>query len=340
MSALRKVVAERDGVALVELLEGDQAWLDERGDGAFESDPDDREPLQRLTVYRLGVADAMSGELVGSLSWHAEGYGPTVNCAAWNIGIALLPAARGRGIGSGAQRMLAEYLFATTEVDRIEASTEVTNVAERRALTRAGFRPEGVIRGAAMRGGERRDYLGFALLRSDLRPASEERVIVAARDGVGLAEPFPGDVDIVFKASASEFDQDEDHRPRPMLPPAPGHHLIILDTASGTLLGGMSWHAVDYGGTLGATAWNIGIGLIPEARGRGVGTLAQRLLAEHLFATTELDRVEASTDVANLPEQRALEKAGFRREGVLRGTQVRGGVRRDLVQYGVLRSDL
>jgi len=337
---MRTVVAERDGVALVELLEGDQAWLDERGDGAFESDPDDREPLQRLTVYRLGVADTMSGELVGSLSWHAEGYGPTVNCAAWNIGIALLPAARGRGIGSGAQRMLAEYLFATTEVDRIEASTEVINVAERRALTRAGFRPEGVIRGAAMRGGERRDYLGFALLRSDLRPASEERVIVAARDGVGLAEPFPGDVDIIFKASASEFDQDEDRRPRPMLPPVPGHHLIILDTASGTLLGGMSWHAVDYGGTLGATAWNIGIGLIPQARGRGVGTSAQRLLAEHLFATTELDRVEASTDVANLPEQRSLEKAGFRREGVLRGTQVRGGVRRDLVQYGVLRSDL
>jgi RimJ/RimL family protein N-acetyltransferase len=70
-----------------------------------------------------------------------------------------------------------------------------------------------------------------------------------------------------------------------------------------------------------------------------VGTIAQRLLAEHLFATTPLDRVEAGTDVDNIAEQKALERAGFRREGVLRGTQVRGGVRRDLVHYGLLRTD-
>ena len=110
--------------------------------------------------------------------------------------------------------------------------------------------------------------------------------------------------------------------------------------ATGALLGGVSWHAVDYGGTVSCSAWNIGIGLLPEARGRGIGTLAQRLLVEHLLATTELDRIEASTDVDNVAEQRALEKAGFRREGVLRGAQLRGGIRRDLVHYGLVRGDL
>jgi len=64
------------------------------------------------------------------------------------------------------------------------------------------------------------------------------------------------------------------------------------------------------------------------------------MLAEFLFDTTELDRVEATTDVDNVAEQRALEKSGFTREGVTRGAQLRGGVRRDVVHYGLLRSDL
>ncbi len=65
----------------------------------------------------------------------------------------------------------------------------------------------------------------------------------------------------------------------------------------------------------------------------------QRLLADHLFATTEVDRVEASTAVDNVAEQKALERAGFRREGVLRGAQVRGDVRHALIQYSRLRTD-
>ena len=41
-------------------------------------------------------------------------------------------------------------------------------------------------------------------------------------------------------------------------------------------------------GVLGTQAgvWEIGILLLPEHRGRGAGTAAQRLLVDHLFATT------------------------------------------------------
>jgi RimJ/RimL family protein N-acetyltransferase len=49
--------------------------------------------------------------------------------------------------------------------------------------------------------------------------------------------------------------------------------------------------------------------------------------------------VEASTDVENLAEQRALERAGFTREGVLRHAQFRDGGFRDLVLYSRLRGD-
>lgn len=115
--------------------------------------------------------------------------------------------------------------------------------------------------------------------------------------------------------------------------------LIVERLADREPIGSISWHRVAYGPNGGSSAWNIGVSLVPEARGHGYGGEAQRLLAEYLFATTEYDRVEASTDVDNIAEQRALEKASFTREGVLRGAQERHGVKHDLVNYARLRSD-
>jgi hypothetical protein len=66
---------------------------------------------------------------------------------------------------------------------------------------------------------------------------------------------------------------------------------------------------------------------------------AQAQLVEYLFATTDVHRVEASTDVENIAEQRSLEKAGLRREGVVRGAQFRAGGYHDLVTYALLRDD-
>jgi RimJ/RimL family protein N-acetyltransferase len=103
-------------------------------------------------------------------------------------------------------------------------------------------------------------------------------------------------------------------------------------------LGFVSWRRVVAGRT--STFWNIGIFLLPEARGRGVGTRAQRLLVEYLFAHTLAYRIEADTEVENLAERRALEKAGFTREGILRGTIFRDGRWRDGVLYSILRDDL
>ena len=75
-----------------------------------------------------------------------------------------------------------------------------------------------------------------------------------------------------------------------------------------------------------------------KMRGHGFGSLAQRLLVDYLFATTSVNRIEASTDVDNLAEQRALEKAGFVREGVLRGAQYRASAWHDLAIYAVVRN--
>jgi RimJ/RimL family protein N-acetyltransferase len=114
----------------------------------------------------------------------------------------------------------------------------------------------------------------------------------------------------------------------------------MVVTEDGRPVGSVSWHSVYYGPNLGSRSYNIGIGLAVAARGRGIGGIAQRMLAEHLFATTQVERVEAGTDVDNIAEQRSLEKAGFVREGVLRSAQLRVDGLHDMATYSLLRTDL
>ncbi|WP_433469733.1 GNAT family N-acetyltransferase [Spirillospora sp. CA-142024] len=106
----------------------------------------------------------------------------------------------------------------------------------------------------------------------------------------------------------------------------------------GRFLGIVSYHRVPT--TVRAWCWSVGISLLPEARGRGAGSRAQRLLAEYLFAHTLAHRVQAETEVDNIAEQRALEKAGFTREGVMRGYSFRDGRYRDEVLYSILRTEV
>ncbi|SDD98135.1 GNAT family N-acetyltransferase [Actinokineospora iranica] len=163
------------------------------------------------------------------------------------------------------------------------------------------------------------------------------RRVVAAADGVALATPADGDAAALAADWDNAFDVDPDDRPQP--PPVALGRAVVLDAVTGALLGQVTWHEVRWGRTRACAAWNVGIALLPAARGRGAGARALRLLTNHLFATTDLDRVEAATDVDNAAARRALLAAGFLAEGVVRGAQLRGGVRRDLALFGVLRGD-
>lgn len=112
----------------------------------------------------------------------------------------------------------------------------------------------------------------------------------------------------------------------------------LLMVASGSeTLGCVSWRKVVVFRT--SHYWNVGIQLLPHARGRGIGTRAQQLLVRYLFAHTPVTRIEADTEAENIAEQRALEKSGFTREGVSRSVLFRDGEWRDGVRYGVLRGD-
>ena len=107
----------------------------------------------------------------------------------------------------------------------------------------------------------------------------------------------------------------------------------------GSVIGDVQWHAVQYGPPPMSNAFNVGIMILPAHQGHGHGTIAQIELAKYLLATYPVNRVEAGTDITNRAEQRSLEKAGFTREGILRGSQWRDGQWRDMVLYSRLRSD-
>ena len=115
--------------------------------------------------------------------------------------------------------------------------------------------------------------------------------------------------------------------------------LVVSLDGDGPARGEVTWHWVQWGPTAASRCPMIGIYLRPEARGRGLGVRAQRELVDLFFRHTVTNRVEAHTDLENVAEQRALERAGFQREGLVRGAHWRGGAYRDGYLYGVLRSD-
>jgi RimJ/RimL family protein N-acetyltransferase len=160
---------------------------------------------------------------------------------------------------------------------------------------------------------------------------------------LGLRAPEPGDDPFLAHLRrpdvAGPYNWFED-RPDGRVPaPGLGVQRLVVALPDGAAIGALSWLPVPYGPNLRSRAWKIGITLAREQRGRGYGARAQHLLAAHLFATTEANRVEADTDVENVAERRALERAGFVLEGILRGAQYRGGRWRDLAMYSRLRGD-
>ncbi|MEJ2531261.1 MAG: GNAT family protein [Halioglobus sp.] len=69
----------------------------------------------------------------------------------------------------------------------------------------------------------------------------------------------------------------------------------------------------------------------------GVNTEAKLLLLSHAFDRMGCIRVEFKTDARNLRSQRALERIGATREGVLRNHMVvQGGYHRDSVYFSVI----
>jgi RimJ/RimL family protein N-acetyltransferase len=83
----------------------------------------------------------------------------------------------------------------------------------------------------------------------------------------------------------------------------------------------------------------IGYSLVPSERGKGYGTEAVRIMVDYLFLSRDTMRIQACTDTRNLASQRALEKAGFKKEGIIRKSGFCRGEWVDDYQYSILRDE-
>jgi RimJ/RimL family protein N-acetyltransferase len=84
----------------------------------------------------------------------------------------------------------------------------------------------------------------------------------------------------------------------------------------------------------------IGYWMAAEARRRGIGARATRMLAVWALTALGLERLELLANPENEASQRLAARAGFTREGTLRRYRRRHGVREDLVMFSLLADDL
>lgn len=241
--------------------------------------------------------------------------------------------------------------------DRVELLTDEANIASQRVAAAAGFTHEGVRRGAALRPADdtatRDDLAVWARLAGD--PAGPTPRALpdlpggALTDGVVRLRPLgPDDAEFAYRLQSLP-DVVATSVP-PVIPTragietqcalAPGKwllgrraDLVICDAATRAPAGrlGLYHQEPEIGQAM------IGYSMLPQWRGRGYPVRAVRLLAHWAFDNTTIARLIAGTLPGNTGSQRVLERAGFTREGLLRG-RLPGpdGTRIDDVQYALL----
>ena len=107
---------------------------------------------------------------------------------------------------------------------------------------------------------------------------------------------------------------------------------FIVEKKEGTEIGHIaSW-------TRGKTI-ELGYALIPSERGKGYGTEMMQMMVDYLFQNTEVVRIEVRTNEGNIPSQKALERAGFAKEGIMRKESYVRGEYGDSYLYSILRGE-
>ncbi len=83
----------------------------------------------------------------------------------------------------------------------------------------------------------------------------------------------------------------------------------------------------------------IGYAMIPNERGKGYGTEAVKIMIDYLFLSKNIIRIQAGTNVENKASQKVLERAGFKREGIMRKAMFVRGKWTDFYRYSILREE-
>lgn len=268
------------------------------------------------------------GARVGSVSVR-----PPDRWGAVEMGYLVAPAARGRGVATGAVRAVTQWLF-DQGVHRVELRVAVENVASLVVAYRAGFHEEGRRREATVApDGRRVDAVVLSRLAGEpgegapayLPPFKGGELT----DGVVRLTPLDVADAADFHAMMAEPSvaayrfgpattlEDDERRCRNT-----GYwwvsgqriELAVRDAESGAFAGQLQ--LVQVVPTLGQAA--VGYAMRSVFRGRGLMTRAVRLLVDWAFDHTALHRIVAGTNAGNAASHAVLTRAGFVRECVHR----------------------
>ncbi len=109
----------------------------------------------------------------------------------------------------------------------------------------------------------------------------------------------------------------------------------VLDVNSGLFLGGVGLNSINRKNNFA----NLGYWVRSSQTGRGVATAATLLAAKFGFEDLGLNRIEILTAVGNAASQRVAEKAGAKKEGILRSRIVLHDRPQDAVMYSLIADD-
>jgi len=143
----------------------DAPWAD-TSDGAREKLRERIAASGRFAGGELLLGIVADGELAGEIQARQPEMG--LPPGVFEIGIEVYdPDARGKGIGRHALGQFLAHLFDEEHAHRVQLTTDVANTAMRRVAERLGFRLEGTLRSFMPTKEGPRDYLMYAITRTD-----------------------------------------------------------------------------------------------------------------------------------------------------------------------------
>lgn len=139
-------------------------------------------------------------------------------------------------------------------------------------------------------------------------------------DFVGEFEPFQ-------QQTLSEMEKSYDGKSE--------HNEFFVQKKDGTRIGVIAYFKVGDQYAM----YAIGYMLVPGERRKGYGGEAVLMIVDYLFLHKNIVRIQAETHPANIASQRVLEKAGFKKEGIIRKSFFSRGVWRDTAMFSILREE-
>lgn len=308
----------------------------------------------RQWVIQWSPAQGLPWQDAGVVEYRPDGHG------AAEVGYAVHPDLRGRGVAVGALDLALEHAFINDGVRLARWRAEVGNWASRRVSWRLGFSAPQQVRGLMSGWGQDRQPRDgwISTLAHDeprtprhaWREAVElvgERVMLRAwREDAADTEALLGTDGLAHRFVG------------PVLPPrgsadtlavsawlASRRHAMangetitwcIADVSTDAPLG--LFMVFDLTDPFARGTGQVGYWLLPEGRGQGAVTESLGLVARYAFDDLGLHRLAAVTDARNDDSQRALRRAGFAQVSRERQScvYVDGGPRHDTLRFELL----